>query len=370
MQRIVSTDCPQGQFLRTFATLYEDLSARPFPRVVGGIVPGSLFDQKTFLLEGISPLVHEVYKQCGQPAPDGICVDEGGILSDTPSRKKVLLAFSGGKDSVAMALKLQAKGFEPVLYFVRGINKSYTEEIEYARLSASVLEMPLLVQSIVTEGKSSFVENPVKNFLILAMMVETGIRQGINLYAAGSDAHLGSTVNPEYDLSDAKELYQLLDVFYARYIPGYKSFLWIESATGAFHTIWLHKPSMFHHYEFSSCILPEFRKPNVRKANLAKGIRLEGSRCGSCNKCAKEYLHAVLFGVAPFDRAYAERCVEIIRAKDFQENSKPEEPFLDHEVFDIDFLKANMPTWFDFDKGSTAPFLDQLQRRAIPCLRM
>lgn len=356
----------QGPFFRTFATLYEELSSRPFPRVLAEPRTNGLWPVKPMLLDGIGPLVLEIYSQCKQPAPDAICVDlaDPHTMPEGARSNRVLVAFSGGKDSVAAVLKLKAVGYKPELYFVRGINKSYHKELEYALNAAGALGLtPITVGEVTVTGKGDFVENPVKNFLILSMMFEYGRRQGIYLYATGSDAHLGSTVNPEYDLSDAKELYSLANKFYWKYMPSFDCINPIESATDAFYTIWKHAPEILRKKSYLSCILPEFRKPNVRKANLAKGIELEASRCGSCNKCAKEYLHDVIFGIRPFDRAYAERCVENIRKRDYQENVNPNETFLDHEAVDVALLREHVAGWENYDPA-TESFLDALEKHA------
>lgn len=366
MVKVEAAPHVQGPFFRTFATLYEELASRPFPRVVAGIKDGTMF--KPMLLDGVGPLVQEIYTQCKQPAPDAICVDvdeslhyKGGYASTDP---RILVAFSGGKDSIAAVLKLKSAGFLPEPYFVRGVNKSYHKELAYAVNAAAAMQLvPITVGEVTVTGKGDFVENPVKNFLILSMMFEYGRRHGIYLYATGSDAHLGSTVNPEYDLSDAKELYTIATAFYRKYLRAFDCINPIESATDAFYTIWKYAPDILRKKSYLSCILPEFRKPNVRAANIAKGIELEASRCGSCNKCAKEYLHDVIFGIRPFNRDYAQRCVENIRKRDYQENVNPNETFLDHEAVDVEFLQKNLTAWASYNPA-TEPFIEALEMRA------
>jgi len=351
-----------GPFFQTFAYLYEILATRPFPRILGADDQSSLFPTKPFVLGHLGPLVKAIYKAVGQPGPDAIYVDTISALPIKFSYDRVVVAFSGGKDSIAQALKLWHKGLNPTLFFVSGINKSYRSELEYARRAADVLKMPLHVEEISIHGKTDFVENPIKNFLILAMMVEWGRQCGIMRYALGSDAHLGSTVNPEYDLSDSVELLAMAGDFYRHYMPHFDIITEVQSATDAFYTIWKRAAHILRLKDYLSCILPEFRKPNVQAANIRKGIVLQAARCGSCNKCAKEYLHDVIFGFQPFNKEYAERCVVNIAKRDYQENVQVE-TFFDYEAVDVPFLQTNVPSWADFDPKKEN-FIAALERRA------
>jgi hypothetical protein len=56
-------------------------------------------------------------------------VETGRKLSQNPDDKRVLVAFSGGKDSTAAVIKLLDKGYTPILFHVRKINRSYYNEV-------------------------------------------------------------------------------------------------------------------------------------------------------------------------------------------------------------------------------------------------
>jgi len=94
--------------------------------------------------------------------------------------KDLLLAFSGSKDSLAAALLAGEAGYNVTLYHVAGVNPAFTKsELEHARCLAELLQMPLAFGELKL-GKSTkfYTEHPIKNHLILAMMVQYGFRSG------------------------------------------------------------------------------------------------------------------------------------------------------------------------------------------------
>lgn len=310
-------DTLTGPFYETFAALYENLSVKPLPNRLPVIPPGLLTmsgGAVASLLPGLRPFLGALYQAAGEAyIPEVAEKFDPQPFTSVPANDNVMVAFSGGKDSLAAALKLKEQGRNVTLCHVRGINRAYPHEIYYSAALADKLGMPLVELKVQVTGSGDFVENPVKNHFILALMVEYGWRQGISTYAFGCDDHLGTTVNPNYNMSDAIELFALLVPFYRQYMPQFNVVNPIANGTDAYYTVYRLRPDLFKEGAFASCMMPSYRKPAIRKANLAKGIKLEESRCGSCKKCAYEYIHAALFGVSDYDATYFGRCIESLR---------------------------------------------------------
>lgn len=348
MHKITLEGVPSGPFLTCFAYLYEQLSVKPLPARMGdGLTGGSP------VLKGLSLFLHDFYSAAGQGNPKVIERTISPLTYPTHKPKRVALSFSGGKDSLAAAILLKNQGYAITAIHIQGLNRAYPHEVEYSRKLSEGLGIPFLVFSARVTGRSDFVANPVRNFLILAAMVEWGLPKGITEFAFGCDDHIGLTVNPNYNMSDGLELFDRLSSFYKRYIPEFKSHFPVRDGTHSYWTIHKFRPDLWG--KFESCMMPLYRRPLVRRANLAKGIKLEGIRCGSCKKCSYEYLHGVLLGVDDFNQSYFDRCVESLR-KNAKSNDPSQEEFTPKEAVgkyvNLGFLR---------DNGIDIGYLEELQ---------
>ena len=72
-----------------------------------------------------------------------------------PNPKKAILCFSGGHDSTNIALKLKDK-YDLTLYYLKGVNRAYPNEIDHAKAIAQVLGLPLIIQECSCKGHTSF----------------------------------------------------------------------------------------------------------------------------------------------------------------------------------------------------------------------
>ena len=75
--------------------------------------------------------------------------------TDTPypplnalQNKSIILCFSGGKDSIAAAIKYKELGYDVHLYHLKHINPSFADEWECAQRSADLLGMPIFFDDI------------------------------------------------------------------------------------------------------------------------------------------------------------------------------------------------------------------------------
>lgn len=226
---------------------------------------------------------------------------------------RAMVAFSGGKDSTAAAIKLRAMGKTVGLYYMGGINPSYPHERRAALQLAAALDMRIATRQAKLSGTSNHTENPVKNQYILAHMVEFGRISGISEYASGAladdrcaDLAFGS------GYSDGRELFEAADPLLATAVDGYLYHHGlVKNNTDSLLTIAKASPGLLAHT--LSCMMPDRYKGNLKLGNEKKyGVKLMPGRCGSCYKCASEWLHLALLGAIAWNDGFAEHSIGML----------------------------------------------------------
>ena len=234
---------------------------------------------------------------------------------------KIMLLFSGGKDSTAMAMKFKEQGYDVYLYFLQGINLSYLDELERAKDVANKLNLPLIVDYIKVSGKGDFLENPTKNQLILTFAINRGIEHGIYKYSYGGFKE--DTIEQsafDRNFSDSIELFQ----WYSEGIKEiFKDFEVITPFNNEVETL----IKMGNHKEYwnlyQSCLTPFRYREHLKKTNENKyKINLLENRCGSCWKCCMEYIVWADLGIIEYNKDFYKHCLDI-----FQNKLKEERPY-------------------------------------------
>lgn len=227
--------------------------------------------------------------------------------------EKVVVGFSGGKDSLACVLQLLDDGYKPILFYVDGINRSYTSELDHAKLLADKLGLELYVYSLKVTGKCDFIENPTKNQFILSLMVDYGVKQNINKYAFGTVwSDKLETISSEYMLSDCFDLMVATEEFYKKYIPYFEIIVPLEDETESYCIIDKCDRNDLLGLCYS-CMTPIRYKKNIVSKNVQKyGVDLLPNRCGSCYKCCQEALILSELGIVKYDKSFLSHCADII----------------------------------------------------------
>lgn len=303
--RIEDKGVQAGPLVRQWSSLYCQLSTKELPTRVHGL------DDAFF------GLLVRLYTAQGQPAPafdDVTPLRFKYRLHGNPGR--ALVAFTGGKDSTATALALRREGIDVTLFYVRGLNSaSYSGEHQYATRVAEVLGMPLVQYHVQQTGKPELPDNPVKNQYVLALMVEYGQAQGFAHFAQGNLCRetLAETALG-YTTTDAAELYEAAGLVFNTATLGSYTYLGglMQYESQSFATIAEVCPQALD--ALMSCIQPYRFRQRVRQANESKyGVSLRAEMCGTCYKCATEYIHRVLLGLVVPVPAYVARCVSILQ---------------------------------------------------------
>lgn len=205
---------------------------------------------------------------------------------------KVMVGFSGGKDSLAVVLKLIEMGYIPVLYHLKKINRNYYGEVESVVNIANKLNLEVIIDDMAISGKTAHLENPTKNLFILSRMIDEGIKMNINKFTLGESKDVdlkGSTFSTNW--SDCFEIISEYNKFISKIFPNYKFMYLLNEGKDSYNII-LNQNKKDMILDVQSCMLPDRYRKNVRIANEKKyNIHQIGRRCGSCYKCALDYLY-------------------------------------------------------------------------------
>ena len=254
-----------------------------------------------------------INKKAGKKQPEIIHDNRLRDTLSTPVRnldkRKIFVAFSGGKDCMATAIKAKENGFIPTLVYIGGVNKSLPSEHVCAIAAAKKSGFPLIELKLHIAGTKEYGDHPIKNILLLSMIIDEGLKHGCVNYSMGNlfeeTADRGSL---DFDFSDSWEMLRTFARLISVYIPGAKLHAFIHDNLQSFYTVYRFNKAILS--TLSTCITPDFRRPMIQKANRAKyGVQLvPENRCGNCYKCADEYRFMQAFGLRPYNRAFMEHC--------------------------------------------------------------
>jgi hypothetical protein len=291
----IKADSPlDGYFTRLFKRIYIATSSKS---------PSDICDVPSDLKQYIDMVSFKIGEHINYEF-----VEDKVMFDAIPENKKIMIAFSSGKDCVAVATKFLEEGYEVVLYHLRGVNRSYTQEYDHSKAVADYLGCEFISDTISISGKCDYIENPIRNQFILAMMVDKGLKIGIYRYAFGNQTcdTLEGT-NPDIMNSDSIELFHAIELFYQNRIPGFHLYTVLRDLTDSYCQVAKYDSELFR--LISSCNGPLRFKAYRKKENEAKfGIALLPDRCGTCYKCANEAVLLQILGVMDYPPEYIEYC--------------------------------------------------------------
>lgn len=227
----------------------------------------------------------------------------------------VIVAFSGGKDSTAAALKMRDDGYNVYLFYVQGINKSYPDELDKAREIATSLNMPLHIETVSLRGKTDFHDNPVKNQLIASMALDYGVRDSIGTRVCFGDFYRDFASESSFleAWSDCMEMWQAHSDFVRLYVPKYQIIIPFKNYIETMDIISTRRDIM---EKVQGCVLPHrFREMMKKRNEEVYGVKLLPHRCGSCWKCCAEYIHYADVGVVEYNKDFYHHCLSFLMGK-------------------------------------------------------
>jgi hypothetical protein len=230
-----------------------------------------------------------LYSRSNQALPE-IIVDNDIPVTNIPfNDKDIVLAFSGGKDSVSHAAYLVDQDFNTILYYVKRANRSYPHEYDVAKHISEMLSATFVEDELHYSGKQSKKESPVKNHLILSLIIDYMIQNKITRCACGTYLEDTLAKTPtEFGLSDAYEFYRAFEKAIKSTFPSFSWCCWFNSEVHALAYLVNYHPELV--TEYQSCMIPDRYRKRLRELHEKKfNITLLPNRCGSCWKCAQEY---------------------------------------------------------------------------------
>lgn len=264
--------------------------------------------------QGFEPMMALLYERHGLPAPTISTYPISLQIRDIPAWQSVMVGFSGGLDSAYMALHLKDLGFSVTLYHVTGLNKAFPDEDASAKAFAQAAGMDLVECRVRHLQQQRYIDNPLKNQLIMALMADYGLPRGITEYAMGADWCSGiDECEIGYTITDSREVNEAFRDAMAMLVPCYE-LIFIDSEVkkaqrldyiASRHTDCL--PYV------CSCISPHRFKRHLHDTNVRKyGVDLMPNRCGSCFKCCMEWLLLKELGHVAPDAAYEAHCWDVL----------------------------------------------------------
>lgn len=302
--------------------LYTEMSQKPFPDTID--IPN----------EEWIPFLHDLYYLNGLDDPQFIIKPE--LIPPRNYKEidpnKAMVALSGGKDSVSVMLRLIDEGKDVTAYFMQSANLSYLLEEGKADRIASMYNIPVIKDKLHRSGKTDYFENQLKNQLIIARMLEYGLKNNCATIYLGEywDSIGDENALPEYNMTDNTDLTNLLEKALQSHIPEFKFDYFYENEGYGMSYIIKYHPEVIHLIQ--SCIMPtRYVKQQLKfseKYHLHADVEhpdkegiMEG-RCMNCYKCAIEWLYLVLWKKLPMNKAFLqERVIPLLYKKKDQADS-------------------------------------------------
>lgn len=232
-----------------------------------------------------------------------------------PDKKHIIIAFSGGKDSTALALHYKQLNYNIILYHLHGINKVYPNENRIAKSVAEYLQLPYVEETISLEGTNNYLEHPLKNQIIACFMINYLIEHQLFNYELGYGDFLQDTIkNSKIDRnwSDTIEMWNAFEKSYLNNVGLKLNIIfntYVDSLKILSQNLQLLNLTQ-------SCLSPYRFLNNLHNINEAKyNIKLFNNRCGSCWKCCVEYIYLSDKNIIPKNHMFYKHCLQVLEKK-------------------------------------------------------
>lgn len=258
-------------------------------------------------------LIYDKFEQ-KHPIIRSILINKISLQSND---KDVLLACSGGLDSIYQIYQLRKLGYNVILYHMKNANayenmQAYKSLKEFADKNNIQIILPELKKNFNSNYNKYWAENPIKNQMILLNMIDYCYKNNINhICMDGSWEFPINEVTAGIDVADAPENYEyflkcinkLVDnlIFVkTKHLPKIEKIKYLDSIR-----------VMDNVY---SCLgagkLNEYRHNQAEKKY---NIKLFKHNCGcSCRKCAHHNLLMHYSGYRQFPQEFIDKCWNIL----------------------------------------------------------
>ena len=223
---------------------------------------------------------------------------------------KVVLCFSGGRDSIVSLMKYQAEGHDVILYHLHGVNASQSDEQRVAEECAKYFDVPIITDTVSYHGHNVYMEHPMKNMVIATGALNYSLSHGIGYNIAFgnyTDTYL-SDIPFHVCASDCADMWQAYADVLQPDLPDFGIALNIKNLGETMDRICGNDELL---NMSISCLcrhsLRDYRRAWVKDKF---GVVLPLHRCGSCAKCTAEYIYRADHGYTPMSEEYYRYCME------------------------------------------------------------
>lgn len=272
---------------------------------------------------------NETFRYCAKPFIDELCLGymnqvtygdssvQQDIVNMSQQENTVVVCFSGGKDSVATAIKCREIGYDVKLYHVHGINHSYPDEIDKARDVAKYLGLPLYVETIKLSGKPVYFENPLKNQMICTMALDWSNKNGYGHRIAFGDFKNDHRERAIFgtNWTDTVEMWEAYTSYIRNDYPDFEVLILFDNYFQTMDVVAQDRKLL---EMIQGCIAPSRYREYWRGKNVAKYGKdvILPHRCGLCWKCCREYVHLADNGILPMNEQYYKKCLQVLKKKE------------------------------------------------------
>lgn len=313
MQQIVHADKNIHPVFDAIERLYAFVSDRDRPSTITNLaVFPSSFEKTYILLQEYGKVKYDV--NFNVKSYDKLKVDK------YPT-KNIIVCFSGGKDSVATVLHYQKLRYNIVIYHSKGINQTYKDEWKSAQKLAEKLGCRYVQDEVQLSGSHDWIEHPLKNMIIANRALQWGIRNGFSTKIAFGNYSTSSVDDDPFDVcgGDDKETWRAYEAIIKTVLPKFKIYTPLRNIQSSFTALEKH-PELLP--EILSCIGPYRYREYLHTNNEKKyKLKLLPHRCGSCWKCAVEYIYYTDHNILEYSRDYYKHCIQILKRTLKKENA-------------------------------------------------
>ena len=274
-----------------------------------------VFDSDISVLDGFQKFVELVYSGFKFPLPSMniLQVKMPDNLKDVDP-DKVLVAVSGGLDSIAQMLSLVENGKDVVAYTMANLNRSCGgQEFKAMKDVCAKVGVPVVEARYVGDWKKDnpyrkhWAENPIKNQMIMSTMVDWCLENGCRTISLGEkDNFFLKDCVPGTNFTDASEVSRTFIECVNRHVG-------IDYLTMPLSMTKFDELKIAMKYGVEDLLFSCFAAQSSRKCHETNqkkyGITLWKNNCGcSCRKCAHYNLLLHYGGVKVFPPEFVEAC--------------------------------------------------------------
>ena len=235
--------------------------------------------------------------------------------------KNIILCFSGGKDSTAAALYYKERGYNIYLYHLKNVNPIFDEYKAVEEL-ANKLELPLFVDEVTMSGHHEWIEHPMKNMIVANNALNYGVKNNITSKIAFGNYYNSSLEEDEFAWcgGDTIELWYAYEEIMNAVIPDFMMNLCLANLGTTLDIVCKNKDLLD---STISCLgragLRDYRRQWVKDKF---DIDLPKHRCGSCYKCAVEYVYMADHDLQKYSPEYYKYCLDRLKLNAKRETGK------------------------------------------------